>query len=52
MAIYELWQSLSKIEERRELYTITVVGRDLPEDPYFSLLRGEMYPGTSLEDVI
>jgi len=49
--LYKLWQSLSKIEERRELYTITVVGRDLPEDPYFSLLRGEMYPGTSLEDI-
>jgi hypothetical protein len=47
--LYELWQSLNKIEERRGLYTIT--GRDLPEDPYFSLLRGETYPGTLLEDV-
>ena len=46
--LYELWQSLNKIEERRGLHT---VGRDLPEGPYLSLLRGEIYPGTLLEDV-
>ena len=46
--LYELWQLLRKIEERREL---TVAGRDLPEDLYFSLIRGEIYPGTLLEDV-
>jgi hypothetical protein len=46
--LYELWQSLSKIKERREL---TVVGRDLPEDRYFSLIGGEIYPGTLLEGV-
>jgi hypothetical protein len=45
--LYKLWQSLRKIEERREL----TVGRDLPEDRYFSLIRGEIYPGTLLEDV-
>ncbi len=47
--LYELWQSLNKIEERPELYGIKV-GCDLPEDPYLSLVRGEMYPGTLLED--
>jgi hypothetical protein len=47
--LYKLWQSLNKIEERRELYGITV-GCDLPEDPYLSLVRGEMYAGTLLED--
>jgi hypothetical protein len=47
--LYKLWQSLNKIEETRALYT--TIGRDLPEDPYFSLVRGEIYPGTLLDDV-
>jgi hypothetical protein len=45
--LYELWQSLNKIEQRRELIT---VGRDLPKDLYLSLVRGEIYPGTLLDD--
>jgi hypothetical protein len=47
--LYELWQSLNKIGERREPLGLRV-GRDLPEGPYFSLCRGETYPGTLLED--
>jgi hypothetical protein len=47
--LYKLWQSLNKIDERREVCGITV-GCDLPEDPYLSLVRGEMYAGTLLED--
>jgi hypothetical protein len=48
--LYKLWQSLNKIvEERPELYRITV-GRDLPEELYLSLVRGEIYSGTVLED--
>lgn len=48
--LYELWQSLNKIKERLGHLPDTV-GRDLPEDRYFSLIRGEIYPGTLLEDV-
>jgi hypothetical protein len=47
--LYELWQSLNKIEERSELSRITV-GRDLPEDLYLRLVRGEIYAGTVLAD--
>jgi hypothetical protein len=46
--LYKLWQSLNKIEERRGHLPDTV-GRDLPEDLYLSLVRGEMYPGTVLD---
>jgi hypothetical protein len=47
--LYELWQFLNKIGERREPLGLTV-GRDLPEGPYYSLRRGEIYPGTLLEE--
>jgi hypothetical protein len=48
--LYELWRSLSKIGERRG-HLPDMVGRDLPEDSYFSLVRGEIYPGTLLDNV-